>query len=264
MSKMSKIANPVKQMNDPKRDSDRVECLESNIAHQLHQLERWKKQTEYQIKCYEADIKVAKGLGWRCNCRDNSAECFSDDPIYVDNFNEWTDYNDMVAYNLEEDLRCKNCKKQRLPCYERGAMGLGHPYYDMPFKTCEGIGCDVNCLDKFDIRTDKYVVELEEDLMYCMGCVNNLLEDGKTIKCENRTKQDFVDLIEYIYGKMTKKQIADEFDARKLSYHKNYDATTKKDMISWIVLYAETDRWFELNDWDAEKQKKYYDAVKFL
>tara|TARA_R110002126_G_scaffold41650_1_gene121215 strand:- start:66 stop:509 length:444 start_codon:yes stop_codon:yes gene_type:complete len=85
-------------------------------------------------------------LGWKCDC---------------DNFNEWTDYDDMEAYNLEKDLKCENCEKQRPPCYERGAKGLGHPYYDMPFKQCEG------CSNNFDIRTDKYAVDEEEDLMYC-------------------------------------------------------------------------------------------------
>ena len=127
-------------------------------------------------------------LGWRCDCRDNSAECLSDDPIYVENFNEWTDYSNMEAYSKEADLKCKNCGKHRLPCYERGAKGLGHPYYDMPFKTCEGDSeC---CLKRFDIRTDKYVVEEEEDLMYCMVCAKDLLDEGKTIKYENRTNQE--------------------------------------------------------------------------
>ena len=131
-------------------------------------------------------VEQMEDLGWRCDCRDNSAECLSDDPIYVDNFNEWTDYSNMEEYSKEADLKCKNCRKHRLPCYERGAKGLGHPYYDMPFKTCEGDSeC---CLKRFDIRTDKYVVDVEEDLMYCMVCAKDLLDDGKTIKYENAIK----------------------------------------------------------------------------
>lgn len=242
---MSKIAKPVEQMEDPKRDSERVEKLESRIANQLYQLERWKKQTEYNIKCYEAEIKVAKGLGWRCDCRDNSAECLSDDPIYVDNFNEWTDYDDMEAYNLEKDLKCKNCEKQRLPCYERGAEGLGHPYYDMPFKRCEGTGSEC-CLDKFDIRTDKYVVDVEEDLMYCIGCgEDEMVMLGKTIKYENRTKQEIVDLVDASYGKMSKKKIAEMLEEKgKGNIHSyDYDRTTKKEMLGWIVVYIKNDNW---------------------
>jgi hypothetical protein len=91
-------------------------------------------------------------MGWRCDC---------------DCFNKWTDYADMEEYNKEEELECAVCEKYRPPCYERGAKGLGHPYYDMPFKSCEG------CVKYFDIRTDKYVVD-EEDEMYCsMGCLQN-------------------------------------------------------------------------------------------
>ena len=204
------------------------------------------------------DIKVAKGLGWECDCRDFAGSILDGANVYVDNFNEWTDYSNMEEYSKEADLKCKNCRKHRFPCYERGAKGLGHPYYDMPFKTCEGDSeC---CLKRFDIRTDKYVVDVEEDLMYCMVCAKDLLDDGKTITYKNRTKQDFVDLVEYIYGKMTKKKIAEEISTMRGHQLCNYDATTKKDMICWIVLYAETDRWF--NEWDAEKQKQYYDAVK--
>jgi len=134
------------------------------------------------------DIKVAKGLGWECDCRDFAGSILDGANVYVDNFNEWTDYSNMEEYSKEADLKCKKCRKHRLPCYERGAKGLGHPYYDMPFKTCEGDSeC---CLKRFDIRTDKYVVEEEEDLMYCMVCAKDLLDEGKTIKYENRTNQE--------------------------------------------------------------------------
>ena len=88
----------------------------------------------------------------------------------------------------EEDSEEEEEEEEEIPCYERGAKGLGHPYYDMPFKTCEGDSeC---CLKRFDIRTDKYVVEEEEDLMYCMVCAKDLLDEGKTIKYENRTNQE--------------------------------------------------------------------------
>lgn len=217
------------------KDTERYVAIYSHkITNELRQLERLKKQTEYNIKCYEADIKVAKGLGWRCKCRDNGAKCLmSDDPIYVDNFNEWKDLEG------DKDLECKNCGIRRLPCYERGAKGLGHPSYDVPFKQCE------KCDESFDIRTDKYVVDKENCVRYCINCESTMGHFDKLCFSwvRNRTEKEIVDWVDETYGKWSKSKIADEFNARDKSYKWDYESITKKRMLSWIVVYVKNDTW---------------------
>jgi len=223
----------IKEMEIPfqAKDTGRYVAIYSHrIENELRQLERWKKQTEYNIKHFEKEIKIAKGLGWECDCRDNGSKCLSDDPIYVDNFNEWKDLEE------DKDLECKNCGIRRLPCYERGEKGLGHPSYDIPIKKCKGCG---ECLD---IRKDKYVIEGIDDLMYCMDCEPSLDKMGCSW-VRNRTEKEIIDWVDETYGKWSKSKIADEFNARDKSYKWDYDTITKKRMLSWIVSYVKNDTW---------------------
>ena len=104
----------------------------------------------------ESEEEEAKE-GWTCECG-----CF----------NEWTDYGDMNECILEADLKCINCEKHRQPCFDRGAKGLGHPYFDMPFKVCEGYSeC---CLKDIDIRKDKFHYDEEDEVLYCIECAKDM------------------------------------------------------------------------------------------